>query len=79
MLEAEERLPVEVAYLAGWHHELNRARGGTGFGSPATLGYPDIYAWAKLTGRQPTAEEVECLLTLDVIYIATVTAKDSDG
>jgi hypothetical protein len=54
-----------VAYLWGWYMELARTAHMTEHG-PQPIGYPDIEAWARLTGRNPMAHEVEALLMLDM-------------
>jgi hypothetical protein len=77
---AQEPLPDAVAYILDWFYELNRCRSGNGFGGINRITYTEIAAWASLTGRIPTAEEVECLLLLDGTYITTILSKEStDG
>lgn len=49
--------PKEIQYLFGWFTELRT--GGE------ALTYREVQAWAELTGRSPTPDEVAALFTLD--------------
>lgn len=54
-----------VAYLWGWYMELARTAQVTQAGVQP-IGYGEIDAWARLTGRSPMPHEVEALLQLDM-------------
>jgi hypothetical protein len=69
--------PYEGEYLWNWYVELASARGGSGFG-PNPIGFCDIEAWARLTGRRPIPWEVETLRRMDDATLLAV-AKKSDG
>jgi hypothetical protein len=56
-------------YLYRWWLELHSARGGNGFG-PEPISYTELDAWARLTRRSPTAEEVTALRTMDDAYLS---------
>lgn len=60
----EPDTPPEMDYLLSWYLELSRARTFGQFG-PNPVTYHDIDAWARLTNRSLTPEEVNALLTLD--------------
>lgn len=64
-------LPPAGAYLWRYFIELDAARGGTGFG-PSPIGYQDILAWARLTGRRPLPWEVGVLMALDRACLAAL-------
>lgn len=70
--EAQRRLlagpefPESLAYLWEWHGELARTRT-MGMNGPDPLTYPTIDAWARLTDREPTPDDVDALLQLDSI------------
>lgn len=66
--EAAAADPGASRYLWDWFLELHSARGSTGFG-PAALSYSEIEAWARLTGRRPSALEVFALKGLDQAYL----------
>lgn len=63
--------PSGVDYVWHWFCELSAARGSSGFG-PNPLGYADIDAWSRLTGRQPDVFEVSCLMALDGTYFSAL-------
>jgi hypothetical protein len=60
-------LPARAAYLWEWFEELDRARSAGMHGTDG-LSYPMIDAWARLTRREPTAEEIETLLLMDMAW-----------
>lgn len=64
-------LPEAIAYVWGWYLELDAARSGNGW-APNPLGYGEIAAWAKLTGRRPTRFEVAVLRALDGVFFRQV-------
>lgn len=73
--------PDEIDYLYGWALELHRARP-TGPNGASYHTYPDIYAWAQLSGRSPTPEEVDGLLELGAVMLTPPDVKskrDDDG
>lgn len=49
--------PPEIYYLLDWFHELK-----TG---PGNLTYLEIEAWATMTNRFPTPDEIAVLMQLD--------------
>jgi hypothetical protein len=58
-------IPEEIEYLWAWFNELERVRGVTEAGlSP--IGYTEIDAWRRLTGRVLRPHEVEGLVALDI-------------
>lgn len=57
-------MPPGMAYLLDWFLELDAARGSSGFG-PSPIGYSEIEAWARLTGRLLLPWEVLTLRHLD--------------
>jgi hypothetical protein len=59
-------VPEPLEYLWDWFRELARTRRASMAGIEP-LGYADVDAWARLTDRNPAPEEVEALLTLDVV------------
>lgn len=61
-------LPYCLRHLWEWFGELAEARGG-GMG-PSPIGYQDIAAWAKLTGRRPTPWEVSVIRQLDGLWLS---------
>jgi hypothetical protein len=62
----DHAVPEPLEYLLGWFRELARTRR-PGMAGIEPLGYVDVDAWARLTGRTPTPEEVEALLSLDAV------------
>lgn len=57
-----------LLYLYGWWRELDDARSG-GFNGPAPISYAEMQAWAQLTQREPSADEVHVLRRLDSAYL----------
>lgn len=62
-------LPPEGEYLWGWFLGL-AGRRGTGAMGPAALTYPDLDAWARLTGRRPAPWEIRVLCRLDDAWLS---------
>jgi hypothetical protein len=62
--------PWELAYLDQWSMMLVGRSGATQFGI-APLSFTTIRDWADLTGNQPTPQEIEALLVLDAVRIAS--------
>lgn len=70
MLERRD-FPEEIDYLKGWFDELRRTRA-YDMNGPIPFSYPMIESWARLTGREVDAEQVEALLVLDMASRAPV-------
>lgn len=65
-LEGPGEPPAEIAYLRDWYDELARGRSYNGMtGTPNPITYSEVDAWARLTQRAVTPEEVNALLRLD--------------
>lgn len=58
-------IPEEIEYLWDWFQELERVRGVTEAGL-CPIGYTEIDAWRRLTGRVLRPHEVEGLVVLDL-------------
>jgi hypothetical protein len=58
--------PDAVAYLEDWTWQVH-GRSGVSMDGLAPLSYGTVADWAALTGRDPTPEEVEALMQLDVV------------
>lgn len=69
--------PDFVLHVWGWFCDLSRARSG-GMG-PNPIGYAEIEAWARLTGRRPTSFETECLRMLDDLFLSAREKPASKG
>lgn len=67
-MDDEPECPPALEYLWGWFLDIGSTRGG-GYG-PAPITYPDIDAWARLTGNDPTPWEVRMLRRIDNAYMA---------
>ncbi|WP_425338081.1 phage tail assembly chaperone [Desulfobaculum xiamenense] len=65
-LLGSSRPPDAGGYLLEWFWELHAARG-QGMG-PEAIGFVEIEAWARLTGRAPEPWEVAVLQRLDRTY-----------
>lgn len=63
--------PQALGHVWGWWAELNAARREGAYGI-ASITHADLYAWAQMTGREPTAHEVDMLLRLDGTYRVAV-------
>ncbi len=61
-------LPVQLAHVWHWFLELSLGRTGSGFGLNA-LTWADMDAWARLTQRRMTREDITCLKALDAEYL----------
>lgn len=61
-------LPAACAYVWTWFLELHAARGSNGYG-PNPIGFVELEAWARLTGRQPTPWEIAALRALDAAWL----------
>lgn len=68
--EHRDRFPQALAYLWQWFVEICEVRGSNGFG-PNCITYPDIAAWAQLTGSRPTPWDVGVLRALDRAWMTT--------
>lgn len=60
--------PYPVLYLWHWFLELHNSRQYSMDGAMATT-YTEIKAWAELTGRNPTQEDIRIIKQLDLIAI----------
>jgi hypothetical protein len=65
----EPRYPAALRYLWDWFMELHQHRG-IGMNGPAALSWQDFDAWARLTGRKPTAWELGELSRLDNAFFS---------
>ena len=67
---AREELDKEPAVSAGgevllsWWREIDAGRR-TGMNGAEPVAYMDIDAWARLTGREPTPEEVSMIMSIE--------------
>jgi len=69
--------PEALQYLWLWTLELFGRSGTTEYGL-AALSYQTIESWAHLTGRHPTASEVQGLIRLDLALRSTGKAEVDD-
>jgi len=69
-LDGPEPHPA-ARYIMDWWRELHRARA-AGAGGPAPIGFVDIDAWARLTGRRPTALEIAGIRAMDDAFLSAV-------
>jgi hypothetical protein len=60
-------LPEGYAYLAQWFNELHTRRQAGPHG-PQPLGWPELDAWSRQTGRTLTPWELRVLTMLDDAY-----------
>lgn len=60
--------PRELEYLLVWVYELH-GRSGVGQASLNPVSHAEIAAWAWLTHRRPSAEEVNALIQLDAALL----------
>jgi hypothetical protein len=58
-----------LAHVWLWFCELAGARQGSGFG-PLPLAWSDIAAWQRLTGANPTPDDIRLIRTLDQACLA---------
>lgn len=61
----------------GWYYELAAARS-SGMAGPNAISFPEIEAWARMTGRTPDAFEIRCLTIIDGVF-RQVAAKASEA
>jgi len=71
-------LPDCAAYLWLWFLELHRARTGNGFG-PNPIGYVEIDAWQRVTGRKLSPWEVDMMFALDGAFMASIPVPKADA
>ena len=62
--------PESLTYLLDWSRELY-GRSGVGMDGFSPLSWEALDAWARRTGRNPTADECQALMLLDSAYRAT--------
>lgn len=60
-------LPPELAHVWGWFIELSNSRPG-GFGGIEPLTFPVIESWIRVTGNQPSANDVTLIRKVDDLY-----------
>lgn len=63
-------VPDVLSHVWAWFWELNASRGG-GMG-PGPISFSEIDAWRRLTGADPTREEIAALREMDSTYLAAV-------
>jgi hypothetical protein len=68
-------LPEACAYVWTWFIELNAARA-AGFSGATPLGFPEIEAWARATGRQLRRLELQWIKALDAIWCGPAPRED---
>ena len=61
-------IPRAVKHVWGWFRELHSARACAEYG-PNPITYSEIGAWADLTKRNPTPEEVQLIKRIDGAYL----------
>ena len=66
-----EPLPHVVHYLWEWFLELHRSRSGSGFG-PNPIGFVEIDAWQRVTGRNLSGWEVDVMFALDGAFLTSI-------
>ena len=64
----EAELPEMMAHVWAWFCSL-RGRVAPGFAGTSPITWPDMQAWAAITGNHPTPFEIECLVALDDILL----------
>lgn len=70
-LDAPQPHPA-AEHLVTWWRELNGARRSGGMGGPDPIGYTELDAWARLTGRRPTSLEVRALRAMDEAFLGAL-------
>lgn len=70
-------LPEEAEYLFAWWRELDAGRQSGVSANP--LSWADMLAWAELTGRRPSPQEVEVLWAIDRAHLSAVLSTSSSG
>ncbi len=63
-------IPKPLAHVWTWFLELDQSRTSNGMG-PNPITFPDIQAWAEMTGSQPRPSEVRLLKRLDMLRLKT--------
>lgn len=66
--------PDELEYLNDWRLQLH-GRSGVGMAGFSPLSYSTIADWSRLTGNEPTPDEVTALLRLDATMLAPAPAE----
>lgn len=67
-IESAPLPPAAIEHLWLWWHELHAGRRSNGW-TPERLSWPDIEAWARLTGARPRPAEVRVLMQIDVEWL----------
>lgn len=57
-------VPASLAYLRDWLYQLV-GRSGVGMSGAAPLSYGTVADWARLTGNEPTPDDIDALFFLD--------------
>jgi hypothetical protein len=77
---AGPEIPEALEYLWEWFSELDGVRTFNGMnGLPEPITYAAIDAWARLTGRSPTPEEVQSLVLIDGVFRQPKAEVPTDG
>lgn len=61
-------MPAAAEHLWQWFVELDAARSSNGFGGNP-IGFGEVEAWARLTGRSPRPWEVTALRRMDALRL----------
>lgn len=67
-------MPPRVEHLHAWIYQLH-GKSGVGMEGAAPLTYGTIADWARLTGVEPTGDDVEALMRLDLVMLTEYRAK----
>jgi len=60
--------PDAIYHIWGWFLEMHHSRGSGAMG-PASITYPDIWAWSQLAGISPSPFELGCIRALDYLWM----------
>lgn len=60
---------MSLDYLWMWFCELQSA-------ADTPFSWQEVYAWARLTGQDPSPQEATFLRELSLLYVSTLTAED---
>jgi hypothetical protein len=63
--------PDSIKYVWGYFIELHNSRG-TGAMAPNPISYQDILAWVQLTDKELTPFEIDCLTSLDSLWLSNL-------
>ena len=62
-------LPRSYVPVLGWFFQLHRRRG-VGMHGEQPVSWTDMDAWSRMTGHQPTRDELQLLERCDMAYFA---------